>query len=155
MSLPPRLSHVRLLVDNFRDCHRFYREVLGFTPRFSQPEGVYDEFAVGARSIAGGSGNGVVLALYDRGMMASIIGTGSLPARAPAQDTVAISFAVEEVDAAYDALTAMGIKFLAPPSDRPEWLARIAHLRDPAGNLIEFWAPISTGSGADGCKREL
>jgi predicted enzyme related to lactoylglutathione lyase len=60
-----------------------------------------------------------------------------------------IAFAVDEVDAAYDALTAMGIKFLAPPSDRPEWLARIVHLRDPAGNLIELWAPIATPSCTD------
>ena len=149
MTSPPRLTHVRLLVDNYRECHRFYREILGFTPRFSQPEGVYDEFAVGARWFSGTSSEGVVVSLYDRGMMASVVGTGALPARASAQDPMVIAFAVDEVDAAYDALTAMGIKFLAPPSDRPEWLARIVHLRDPAGNLIELWAPIATPSCAD------
>ncbi len=130
-----RLSHVRLLVDNYGECHRFYREVLGFTPRFGGAEGVYEEFA------AGGPG-GVVLALYHRGMMASVVGTGDLPARVDSQDRVALTFGVESVDAAYDALTAMGVEFLAPPSDRPEWILRVVHLRDPAGNLIELNAPL-------------
>jgi lactoylglutathione lyase len=133
--MTPRLTHVRLLVDNYRECHRFYREVLGFTPRFGGAEGVYEEFSAGSSS-------GVVLALYQRGMMASVVGTGDLPARVEAQDRVALTFAVESVDAAYDALSAMGIAFLGPPSDKPEWLMRVVHLRDPAGNLIELNAPL-------------
>lgn len=133
----PRLTHIRLLVDNYKECHRFYREVLGLTPRFGGVDGVYEEFA------AGGAG-GVVLALYRRGMMASIVGTGGMPSRSDAQDTVALTFAVESVDAAYDALKAMGVKFIDPPSDKPEWLLRVVHLRDPAGNLIELNAPLGS-----------
>lgn len=133
--MTPRLTHVRMLVENYAECHRFYREVFGLTPRFGQAEGVYDEFA------AGGVG-GVVLALYRRGMMASVVGAGDLPTRAAQQDPVALTFAVEDVDAAFDALTQMGVSFLGPPSDRPEWLLRVAHLRDPAGNLIELNAPL-------------
>ena len=150
MTSPPRLTHVRLLVDNYRECHRFYREVLGFTPRFAQPEGVYDEFAAGARWFFAPAAEKIAISLYDRAMMAGIVGTGALPARAPVQDTMLIAFAVEDVDAAYDALTGMGVKFLAPPTDRPEWLARIVHLRDPAGNLIELWAPIHSANCVDG-----
>jgi predicted enzyme related to lactoylglutathione lyase len=87
-------------------------------------------------------GGGVVLALYHRGMMASVVGAGALPSRVESQDRVALTFSVDSVDAAYDALTAMGVKFLGPPSDKPEWLLRVVHLRDPAGNLIEFNAPL-------------
>lgn len=141
--LTPRLTHVRLLVDNYRECHRFYREVLGLTPRFGGVESVYEEFA------AGGAG-GVVLSLYQRGMMASVLGTGHLPTRAAGQDVVALTFAVESVDAAYDALTAMGIKFLGPPTDKPEWLLRVVHLRDPAGNLIELNAPLGAERAEEG-----
>lgn len=143
--MTPRLTHIRLLVDNYRECHRFYREVFGLTPRFGGGEGVYDEF------VAGGS-EGVILALYHRGMMASVVGAGSLPAHAPAQDAIALTFAVSNVDAAYDALSAMGVEFVTAPMDKPEWLLRVAHVRDPAGNLIELNAPlgVARSDGASG-----
>lgn len=149
-AISPRLTHVRLLVDNYRECHRFYREVFGLTPRFGGGEGVYEEF------VAGGPG-GVILALYHRGMMASVVGTGSLPPHVISQDSVALTFEVGNVDAAYDALTAMGVNFVAPPSDKPEWLLRVAHLRDPAGNLIELNAPLGVTSpeGAEGSEADL
>lgn len=133
-----RLTHVRLLVDKYRECFRFYRDVLGLIPRFGQEAGVYDEFDAG----------GVVLALYDRGMMASVVGTSKLPIAAIAQDRLALTFAVESVDAAYDALTAMGVGFVTPPTDQAAWFLRVAHLRDPAGNLIEINGPMSGADGA-------
>jgi catechol 2,3-dioxygenase-like lactoylglutathione lyase family enzyme len=45
---------------------------------------------------------------------------------------------VESVDAAYGELRAKGISFLAEPGDRSDWGIRVAHFRDPDGNLIEI-----------------
>lgn len=40
-----------------------------------------------------------------------------------------------DVDAEYERLTALGLEFTEPPTDRP-WLWREAYLKDPNGNKI-------------------
>jgi uncharacterized glyoxalase superfamily protein PhnB len=44
---------------------------------------------------------------------------------------------VEDVDAAYQALTAKGVAFIKPPIDQ-EWGWRTAYFADPEGNIWEF-----------------
>jgi catechol 2,3-dioxygenase-like lactoylglutathione lyase family enzyme len=89
---------------------------------------VYAEFDAG----------GHILALYRRDFMAGTIGTTGKPADADAQDRVALSFDVDDVDEAYRTLTARGVVFVVGPTDRAEWVLRTAHFRDPDGNLIEI-----------------
>jgi len=57
-------------------------------------------------------------------------------------DKVALTFEVPDVDAAYKALRARGIEFVTEPHDQETWVLRVAHLRDPEGNLIEINAPL-------------
>lgn len=120
--------HIRLLVTRFRECFRFYRDILALPVRYGDENADYAEFKSG----------GVHLALFRRHLMAEVLATDGLPAASPAQDTAAIVLRVADAAETYTELTAKGAEFTAPPADRPLWGCRTAHLRDPDGNLIEF-----------------
>ncbi len=49
---PHRFTHLRLLVDDFPACFRFYRDALGLTPAFGGEQDVYTEFTTGHTIIA-------------------------------------------------------------------------------------------------------
>jgi catechol 2,3-dioxygenase-like lactoylglutathione lyase family enzyme len=54
-----------------------------------------------------------------------------------------IAFAVDDVEAAYEELTAKGIEFISPPQDTG--LAKACAMRAPDGVVIELFAlPLST-----------
>jgi len=124
-----RYTHTRLLVADFAACFRFYSDVLGLKPRFGSQAGPYEEFQTGQ----------VILALFEsKGMADSLPGVELKPPG----DSVVLTFEVDDVDAAYESLLARGVSFVAPPADRPAWLIRTAHFRDPAGNLLEINSPL-------------
>jgi catechol 2,3-dioxygenase-like lactoylglutathione lyase family enzyme len=124
-----RYTYTRLLVERYPDCFRFYRDVLGFEPGFGDESSGYADFATGDTT----------LALFDRSEMAQAVGTSSKPADADIQDRIALIFGVDSVDQTYADLTGRGVTFITEPADRPEWGIRVAHFRDPAGNLIEIY----------------
>jgi catechol 2,3-dioxygenase-like lactoylglutathione lyase family enzyme len=125
-----RYTHTRLLVQDFAACFRFYCDVLGFAPRYGDQRGPYAEFKL----------DGITLALYQRELMADAL-EAPMPASAAGADEVVLCMQVDDVDAAYEALHAKGVRFIAGPTDRPNWRIRTAHLRDPDGNLIEINSP--------------
>lgn len=129
--MPPTYTHTRLLVTKFAECFRFYRDVMGLEPAFGGENEVYAEFKTGACTIA----------LFARELMATAIDQAGLPASAKVQDPVMLTFGVDNVDAAYEELKKKGAKFLTKPHDQPEWFIRVAHFRDPEGNLLEINAP--------------
>ena len=49
---------------------------------------------------------------------------------------------VDDVDAVYEELGSRGATFLTEPRDQPVAFIRTAHLRDPAGHLIEINSPL-------------
>ncbi|RBQ19727.1 glyoxalase/bleomycin resistance/extradiol dioxygenase family protein [Spongiactinospora rosea] len=124
--------HPRLLVSRFADCHAFYDAILasfaGAKPAGGSPTGPYASWDVGGQC---------VLALIDRDMMAD-----ALPGPGPSaeQDTVMFVCRVPDVDAGLDLCLRHGGTLVARAADRPEWgeNLRAAHLRDPAGTLIEL-----------------
>lgn len=122
----------RLLVTRFRECFRFYRDVLGLEPRFGTESDTYADFATGSTGIS----------LFDRREMAAVLGTDDLPARTAAQDSACLVFGVDGVDAVCARLRALGVTIDAPPTDHPDWGIRTAHFRDPDGNLIEINQPL-------------
>jgi catechol 2,3-dioxygenase-like lactoylglutathione lyase family enzyme len=127
-----RLTHVRLLVRDFPACFRFYRDVLGLTPAFGGEQEVYAEFKAGPATIA----------LFRQPLMSAVVKTGALPATATAQDAVLLNLGVDDVDRAHAELAAKGVAFVTAPHDQPAWFLRVAHLRDPDGNLLELYAPL-------------
>jgi lactoylglutathione lyase len=124
--------HTRLLVADFPATFRFYRDVMGFKPTYGDENDVYADFDTGSGS----------LALFVRSFMAQSIGTSSYSAEKNLQDSIALIFGVEDVDATCQELREKGVTLVAQPEDHPDWGIRTAHLRDPDGNLIELNAPL-------------
>jgi catechol 2,3-dioxygenase-like lactoylglutathione lyase family enzyme len=121
----PKLTFIRLLVDDYGACFRFYRDVMGFPVTFGEEDGGYADFGAGAD---------VSLALFVRQHQTDHVGA---PAEASG-DKVAIIFAVENVDTAIDELRGRGAPVSAEPADRVDWGIRVGYVRDPDGNLIEL-----------------
>jgi len=78
---------------------------------------------------------GARLALVSEATMGAVVGR---PAPR-AGDAVVVCLCVDDVDAAAARLAAQGVAFVRKPHDQPAWLQRVAHLRDPAGTLVELW----------------
>jgi len=125
-----KLTHIRLLVNDIEACRSFYKDKLGFKEQLAVVEGIYYEFVA----------SDCILALYKRDLMESVAGVAMVGEKVA--DKVALTFEVPDVDAAYKALRARGIEFVTEPHDQETWVLRVAHLRDPEGNLIEINAPL-------------
>jgi len=129
-----KFTHLRLIVSDVPVVAGFYRDVLKLPQTLDAGEGIYAEFDTGSG----------ILAVYDRELMADVIGaTFDL---APTGDVLVISIRVDDVDAECARLERAGIEFVNEPHDQPVWFLRVAHLRDPAGNLIELYHPLETPS---------
>ncbi|MFE0255939.1 VOC family protein [Streptomyces sp. NPDC059010] len=120
------LAQVRLLVTDFAACYRFYSHVLGLKPQSGAVNGPYEKFspAVGSAGIA----------LQDRGMMAEVL--GELGDTATGHRSLVV-LRVDDLDAYCARITERGATLLhgpAPMTDR----MRVAHLKDPEGNLVEL-----------------
>ncbi|MFG3114910.1 VOC family protein [Streptomyces sp. NPDC048197] len=130
------LAQIRLLVTDFRGCYRFYRDVLGLTPQFEAEDGPYAKFTCDQGSAG--------IALQDRAQLARVLADLAVP---PAGHRSVIALCVDDLDGYCAQLTGRGAVLdhgPAPMTDR----MRVAHLRDPEGNLLELqqWlAPRTAG----------
>jgi lactoylglutathione lyase len=127
-----RLTHIRLLVSDVQACLSFYRDALEMQVLWADEDGHYVSFKTGD----------VVLALNTKQAIAEIVGRSDRSARADCQDPIVLILAVDDVDVAYQELTAKGVAFVTQPMDRVHWGIRTAHFRDPDGNLIEINEPL-------------
>ena len=128
-----RLTHVRLLVDDVERSLAFYRDVLALEVTLGAGDGIYYEL----------DGGDVLIALYRRDLMGAMLGSDLPP---PAQsDALALTFAVDDVDATTQALQERGAELVAEPRDYEVAFLRVAHLRDPDGNLIEINSSLYEG----------
>lgn len=135
-----KLTHVRLLVNDFDTCFRFYRDVMGFEVQWGAEGSGYADFR--------GRGEAMV-ALFSRQGVAATLGIGELPPEAGCQDRAMLVFEAADLDSTVEALIARGADFVAGLQDRPDWGIRTAHLRDPEGNLIELNSPLLQSQWSD------
>jgi len=126
--MPPKYEFTRLLVTNFKECFRFYRDVMRFKPNFGTEEDTYADFEVGAVNIS----------LFDKSEMSETLGTSAKPVQAEVQDAVCLTFSVESVDEFCNHLRDHNVTLLTAPTDHADWGIRTAHFRDPDGHLIEI-----------------
>jgi lactoylglutathione lyase len=123
------LAQVRLLVSDFSACYHFYADILGLKPQSGSVEGPYEKF-----SPATGSAG---IALQDRSMMARIGGElGELEESATGHRSLVV-LRVDDLDATCARIVERGgviAQGPAPMTDR----MRVAHLKDPEGNLVEL-----------------
>jgi predicted enzyme related to lactoylglutathione lyase len=112
-----KLSQVRLLVDDFPVCFRFYRSVLGLEPTFGDETDAYASF--GQVAIFLRSGQETVVELREPG------------------DAALVCLEVDDLEAAIARIAAAGGQPLGPPIAMQDWGIRVVYLRDPADNLVE------------------
>ncbi|MER5467443.1 VOC family protein [Streptomyces sp. NPDC002685] len=120
------LAQVRLLVSDFAACYRFYSEVLGLKPQSGAAEGPYEKFS----PVAGSAG----IALQDRAMMAEVL--GEIGEVVTGHRSLVV-LRVDDLDTYCEQVASRGATLLhgpAPMTDR----MRVAHLKDPEGNLVEL-----------------
>ncbi|GGD59666.1 VOC family protein [Paenibacillus nasutitermitis] len=122
-----KLSHLRFLVPNIRECFLFYRDILGLEVRYGDETTPFAEFHTGSTNLALESPKD---SSHNEGMIK--------PIEPSAPDKVALIFKVEDIDATYDRLKSSNVEFVKEPHDTPEWGHRVAYFTDPAGNLIEL-----------------
>ncbi len=141
-----RIDHVRLLVVNFAECFRFYRDLLGLKVLWGSETDSYASFAEPGRNLPN-------LALFRRQAMAEAMGTLHLPAQVEAQDRAMLIVGVQDVDAVVEHLQAQGIRMVLGPQDFPDWGMRSAYLRDPDGNLIELCGELPKENWSEGLRQ--
>lgn len=117
---------MRLLATDFAACYRFYAEVPGLRPQSEATNGPYEKF-----SPASGSAG---IALQDRAMMAEVL--GELGDAAAGHRSLAV-LRVDDLDVYCAQLTARGATLLRGPAPMTDRM-RVAHLKDPEGNLVEL-----------------
>jgi predicted enzyme related to lactoylglutathione lyase len=84
--------------------------------------------------------------------MAEAVGTTGLAAGA--QDRAALNFHCDDLDAAAEELRSRGASFIVEPTARPDWGIKVAHFRDPDGNLIEINSPMPTTEWTEELREE-
>ena len=104
------LAHTRLLVINFPECYRFYRDILQLRPSWGDEADSYASFT------QGGDGK-IVLAVFGRPAMSEVVGTAHLPLDPPAQDRSLLIFQVEDLDATVKRLAQQDVRFVLEPTD--------------------------------------
>ena len=123
-------THTRLLVDNYKECFLFYRDVLGFDVSWGDENSNYADFKF----------NGATLGVFDRKQMIKAIG-GDYSNDIEKVDRTALIFSVESVEESYQALKNK-VNFITKPTEQKNWGIKVAHFRDPAGSLIEIYESI-------------
>jgi lactoylglutathione lyase len=126
-----RIDHVRLLVVNFVECFRFYRDIIGLNVLWGDEDDSYASFAEQGNKLP-------TLALFRRQAMADVLGTSHLPGESPSQDRSMLIIEVKDMDAVVQQFKSQGVRFVLEPQNFPAWGMRGAYLRDPDGNLIEL-----------------
>ncbi|MEV7890802.1 VOC family protein [Streptomyces sp. NPDC002817] len=120
------LAQVRLLVSDFPVCYRFYAEVLGLKAQSGATQGPYEKFS----PTTGSAG----IALQDRSMMAGIL--GELGDEASGHRSLVV-LRVDDLDTYCEQIAERGAVLLHGPAPMTERM-RVAHLKDPEGNLVEL-----------------
>jgi catechol 2,3-dioxygenase-like lactoylglutathione lyase family enzyme len=143
-----KFDHPRLLVANFPECFRFYRDLMELKVTWGDENDSYASFT-------DREGKESVLALFKRQAMAEVVGTNDLPLDAIAQDRIALIFAVDDVDSTIERFQSQGVRIVLEPRDYPDWGIRNAYFRDPDGSSIEINSELSPEQWSDGLKEAL
>ena len=128
-----KLSNIRLLVNDFEKSFTFYNETLGLKCTWGDKDAVFASFDIGLPS---------GLAIFKAELMTEATGNSEVENNTVSNDKFAIIIEVENVDKMFENLKNKTIKFITEPKDMKAWGIRVAHFRDPDGNLIEIFSNL-------------
>ena len=118
---------IRVITDDVARLVGFYEQVIGVTAAWSTPD--FAELATPACTLAIASTRTVAL-------------FGADSARPAANHSVITEFRVADVDAEYERLAPLDCEIVQKPTTMP-WGNRSLLFRDPDGNLINFFTPVT------------
>jgi predicted enzyme related to lactoylglutathione lyase len=121
---------IRIITEDVDRLAAFYEQVTGLTATRANAD--FAELATGAGTVAIGSTRTVPL-----------FAPGA--ARAADNSSVIIEFLVDDVDKVYENLTGVVHTFVNKPTTMP-WGNRSLLFRDPDGNLVNFFTPVTPES---------
>jgi len=124
-----KLNSIRLLVNDFDACFKFYQEKLGLKATWGAPGEVYADFDIG-------------LSLFKSDLMAEALGNSEKKLPGDLREKAVIVIKVDNVDETYEKLQKKDVHFIGEPKDMPHWGIRVAHFKDPEKNLIEICADL-------------
>jgi predicted enzyme related to lactoylglutathione lyase len=122
-----RLASVRIITDDLDRLVSFYEQLTGVTAE--RPAPPFAELVLPSATLAIGHSQTV-----------GLFGAGS--ARAADNHSVIIEFRVDDVDAEYTRLEALVSDWIHEPTTMP-WGNRSILFRDPDGNLVNLFAPVT------------
>lgn len=127
----PKLIYACVLAREIERLDAFYRDVLQLDSR--SPRDTYREFQTQPG----------IFSLWSRAEFEQITGTSA--SEREATGSVMLEFQVQDVDAEYERLRnlpRLAIEFVLEPTSLA-WGNRSIYFRDPEGNLINFFTPVS------------
>lgn len=122
-----QFASVRIITDDLERLIAFYEKVTGVSAQ--RPAPVFAEFVLPSCTLAIGHSQTV-----------SLFGADS--ASAAANRSLIIEFRVPDVDTEYARLAPLVGEWVQEPTTMP-WGNRSALLRDPDGNLVNLFAPVT------------
>jgi predicted enzyme related to lactoylglutathione lyase len=122
-----QFASIRIITDDLDRLVSFYEQATGVTAE--RPAPPFAEFVLPPATLAIGHSQTVQL-----------FGVGS--ARAADNHSVIIEFRVEDVDAEYARLAPIVGEWVQEPTTMP-WGNRSILFRDPDGNLVNFFTPVT------------
>ena len=131
-----KIGAIVLFVQDLDGCTAFYRDILQLPYQGSDPGLVVFQLR-----------EGLSLILLSPSGVADVMGTEAQAL--PRADRLRgyLALAVADVDATYKELSAKGVAFVQPPTNKP-WGLRLAHFTDPEGNLWEITQDITPSIAA-------
>jgi catechol 2,3-dioxygenase-like lactoylglutathione lyase family enzyme len=122
-----KLASIRIITDDLTPMISFYENVTNITAE--RPAPVFAEFVSPTATLA--IGDSQTVALFKEGS-----------AHAADNHSVIIEWQVDDVDAEYARLEHETLEWVQTPATMP-WGNRSALLRDPDGNLVNLYTPVT------------
>ncbi len=117
-SIQYRLNSVRLFTTDFKRAVNFYSETLGMTSKdVNETEG-YAVYAVG-----------------DAQLLIEVMDPSDSEAKELVGRFAGVSFTVDDIQDAYESLSAKGVRFTNPPQ-KQSWGGVLTHFHDPDDNVL-------------------
>lgn len=131
-----KLSKVgaRILVDDFKLCFDFYKDILGYEVLWGDRDNVYASFKVSGDDKP-------AISIFKKSEMSLYDGYEDI-GRQSKSDFIQLCINVDDVDECFAILKEKGVNFIGEPRNIHEWFMRCVLLRDPESNLIELSSNI-------------